>query len=46
VSPDWVRKAALWAFKDLPGEIAVVMGNRKTYGILSSVEWGGVTQID
>lgn len=46
VSPNWVRKAALWAFKDLPNDIAVVMGNRRKYGKLSSVEWGGVTQID
>jgi hypothetical protein len=46
VSPNWVRKAALWAFKDLSDDIAVVMGDKKKYGKLSSVEWGGVTQID
>ena len=45
VSPNWVRKAALWAFKDLPGDIAVVLGNRKKFGNLPNVEWGIVTII-
>jgi len=45
VSPNWVRKAALWAFKDLPGDIAVVMGNRKKFGNLPNVEWGKLTVI-
>jgi len=43
VSPNWVKKAALWAFKNLPSDIAVVMGNRRKYGKLPNVEWGKVT---
>ncbi|KAA0242017.1 MAG: hypothetical protein EDM75_16305 [Chlorobiota bacterium] len=34
VSPDWVKKAALWAFKNLPEDIAVVIGNTRRFGIL------------
>lgn len=45
VSPNWVRKAALWAFKDLPDDIAVVMGNRRKYGKLPNVEWGRIINI-
>lgn len=43
VSPDWVKKAALWAFKNLPEDIAVVIGNRRKYGKLPNVEWGKIT---
>jgi hypothetical protein len=42
LSPPWVKKAALWAFKNLPDDIAVVMGNRRKYGRLPIVEWGQV----
>jgi len=45
VSPPWVKKAALWAFKNLPDDIAVVMGDKKKYGKLPNVEWGKVTII-
>jgi hypothetical protein len=40
VSPNWVKRAALWAFKNLPNDIAVVMGNRRKYGKLPVIEWG------
>jgi len=45
VSPNWVKKAALWALKVLPNDIAVVMGNKRRFGILPNVEWGLVTMI-
>jgi hypothetical protein len=40
VSPNWVRKAARWAFKNLPDDIAVVTGNGRKYGKLPVIEWG------
>ena len=45
VSPNWVRKAALWAFKDLPNDIAVVMGDKRRFGKLPPVEWGAITVV-
>ena len=42
VSPKWVKKAAIWAFKNLPNDIAVVMGNKRRFGILPPVEWGKI----
>mgnify|MGYP000085352275 CR=1 FL=1 len=42
LSPNWVKKTARWGFVNLPDDMAVVMGNRRTYGKLPNVEWGKV----
>lgn len=45
ISPNWVKKAALWVIKNLPDDIAVLMGDWRKYGNLPNVEWGKVTII-
>lgn len=42
LSPNWVQKAARWGVMDLPGDAAVIMGDRKIFGKLPMVEWGKV----
>ena len=45
LSPNWVHEAAGWSFKNLPDDIAVVMGNKRRFGILPLVEWGSITMV-
>jgi hypothetical protein len=42
LAPHWVQNAAGWAFENLPGDVAVVMGGWKHFGELPSLEWGKV----
>jgi hypothetical protein len=45
LSTKWVHEAAKWAFMDLTGEEAVVMGNLQRFGELPLLEWGAVTSV-
>lgn len=42
LAPRWVQDAAGWAFEDLPGNVAVVMGGWKHFGELPALGWGRV----
>lgn len=42
LSPNWVKKAAQWGMANLPGDVAVIMGNENSFGKLTLVEWGKV----
>jgi hypothetical protein len=44
LSTNWVHEATCWACIDLPKEVAVVMGNKRKFGKLPTVEWGRVTK--
>ena len=43
LSMNWVHDAVRWAFADLSGEEAVVLGNHRRFGELPMLEWGTVT---
>jgi len=45
LSIGWVHDAARWAFVDLTGEEAVVMGHIRRFGGLPMLEWGVVTSV-
>ena len=42
LSTKWVHEAAKWACVQLPGGMAVVMGNPRRFGELPVIEWGRV----
>ena len=42
LSVNWVHEAAKWACVQLPGEVAVIMGNQRRSGELPVIEWGRV----
>jgi hypothetical protein len=43
LSMKWVHDAARWGLKNLPQEVAVVMGDQRRFGVLPVVEWGVMT---
>ncbi|HKJ38476.1 MAG TPA: hypothetical protein VJ972_06855 [Anaerolineales bacterium] len=45
LSVNWVHKAARWALNKIPQEAAVVLGNRRKFGVLPTVEWNVVTSV-
>jgi hypothetical protein len=40
LSVNWVTETVRWAFGKIPQEVAVVMGNKKRFGKLPTLEWG------
>jgi hypothetical protein len=42
LSSHWVHEAARWACVNLPGEVAVVLGDLRGFGKLPMIEWGRV----
>ena len=45
LSVNWVNETACWSIKDVPPEVAVVMGVLKRDGDLPIVEWGKITTL-
>jgi hypothetical protein len=45
LSTNWVHPAARWAYVRLPDEVAVVLGNWKSFGALPILEWGRATAL-